>query len=177
MCDSLDPRVCLYPFPNDYFTIVDPTTDTGRRVNFALTAMPVNAAQKPIDPSDYNRNDGFSPGQSIELRVPGVDLTMTGAVPITDVERAFDPAQPIVVINADTQQRHLIWAELDANASTEANRALIIRPAINFAEGTRYVVALRSMRDGSGALIAPSSDFLAYRDMLPTGNPGKEARR
>jgi hypothetical protein len=177
VCDPLDPSVCLYPFPNDFFTIVDPTTDTGRRVNFSITAMPMNQGGKPIDPTDYNRNDGFSPGASIELRVPGVDLTMTGAVPITDVERSFDTDQPIVVIDATTLQRHLIWSEIDSNASTEANRSLIIRPAINFSESTRYIVALRNMKDGTGALITPNADFLAYRDNTPTGDPAKEARR
>jgi hypothetical protein len=177
VCDPLDPSVCLHPFPNDYFTIVDPATDTGRRVNFSLLSMPRNAAQKPVEPSDYNRSDGFSPGSSIVLRVPGVDLAMTGAVPITDVARSFDPDQPIVVINASTLERHLIWSEIDSNASSEATRALIIRPAVNFEEATRYVVALRNMKDASGATIAPNADFLAYRDGTPTGDAAKESRR
>ena len=109
--------------------------------------------------------------------MPGVDLAMTGAVPITDVARSFDPGQPIVVINAVTLQRQLIWAEIDSNASSEATRALIVRPAVNFDESTRYVVALRNMKDASGAVIAPNADFLAYRDGIPTGDPAKEARR
>jgi hypothetical protein len=176
-CDPLDPSVCMHPFPNDYFTLPDATSDTGRRLHFSLAGMPRNASNKPIEPSDYNASDGFSPGASIELRVPGVDLAQTGAVPITDIERALDAGQPIVVINASTLQRHLVWAEIDSNASTEAARALIIRPAVNFDEGARYVVALRQMKDANGALIAPGADFLAYRDNTPTGNAAKEARR
>src|SRR5439155_1533469 len=43
-CDFLDPSVCLHPFPNDYFTVADPTTDTGRRVHLALAGMPRNAS-------------------------------------------------------------------------------------------------------------------------------------
>src|SRR6185369_8617408 len=170
VCDPLDPSVCLYPFPNDFFTVADPSTPTGRRVNLALTSTPRNAAGVPIDPTDQNRADGFSPGQSIELRVPGYDAAQTGAVPITDVERSFDPAQPIVVIDATTLERHLIWSEIDSNASTEASRALYIRPAVNFDEGTRYVVALRNLRDAAGALIQPSAAFLAYRAGTPTGD-------
>ena len=27
-CDFLDPAVCLQPWPNDYFTVADPSTDT-----------------------------------------------------------------------------------------------------------------------------------------------------
>ena len=48
---------------------------------------------------------------------------------------------------------------------------------MNLAEGTRYIVALRRMKDSSGTLIAPTADFLAYRDGTPTGAPVKEARR
>src|SRR5205085_1861685 len=39
-CDFLDSAVCLQPWPNDYFTTEDETTDTGRRVNLNLLSMP-----------------------------------------------------------------------------------------------------------------------------------------
>jgi hypothetical protein len=106
----------MYPFPNDWFTIVDPTKDTGKRVNFTNLGTPRNASNIPIESSDYNRNDGFSPGVTILTHVPNVDMAMTGAVPITDIERSFDTNQPIVVLNTTTMQRHLIWAEIDSNA-------------------------------------------------------------
>ena len=72
-CDIIDPAVCLQPFPNDYFTVRDPQTATGLRVNLNILSMPSNKAGKPIDPSDINRNDGFSPGSPIVTRVPGMD--------------------------------------------------------------------------------------------------------
>lgn len=176
-CDSLDQSVCLFPFPSDYQSVADPGTDTGRRVHYAVASMPTNASNVPIVPTDYNLNDGYSPGSSMLLHVPNVDLAVTGAVPVTDVERSFDAAQPIVVINADSLQRQLIFSELDANATNPAQQALIIRPAINFDEGGHYIVALRNLKDGSGAVIPASGDFLAYRDHTPTGNPATEARR
>ncbi len=176
-CDFLDTADCLFPYPSDYLTIADPTTDTGRRVHYAVDTMPRNTGDVPITPDDYNLNDGFSPGSSILLKVPGVDLAETGAVPITDLERAFDADQPVVVINADTLERHLIWAELDANATTDEARALILRPAKNFTEGARYIVALRNLKDAEGATIPAGADFAAYRDGTPTGDPVKEARR
>ena len=176
-CDPLDPSVCLHPFPNDYFTVADTTTATGRRVNLALTSMPTNLLGIPVDPTDLNRADGFSPGSSIITRVPGLDLVETGAVPITDMARAFDAAQPIVVIDAATLARHLIWAELDANPAAEADRVLYVRPGVNFEEGRRYVVALRNLKNSAGETLVPSADFLAYRDGTPTGDVAKEARR
>jgi hypothetical protein len=176
-CDALDPADCMFPFPSDYMTVPDGTMDTGRRVNFSNAGTPKNNNMMPVESSDYNRNDGFSPGVTILTHVPNVDMAMTGAVPITDIERSFDTNQPIVVINTTTLQRHLIWAEIDSNATSEATRAVIIHPAVNFDENTRYIVALRNMKDGSGAIIPPNADFAAYRDNTPTGHPAKEARR
>ena len=62
-CDPLGTGNCLFPWPNDYFT---------KHGHLALTAsmMPRNTAGVPIEPSDYNRADGFSPGQTIVLKVP-----------------------------------------------------------------------------------------------------------
>ncbi len=176
-CDFLDPSSCLLPFPSDWFTVPDGTKDTGKRVNFSNAGMPRNNSNVPIESSDYNRNDGFSVGASIMTRVPNVDLGMTGAAPITDVERSLDADAPIVLVNATTLAHHLMWAEIDSNATMEATRAVIIRPAINLDEGTRYIVALRNMKDGSGALITPNADFLAYRDNTPAADAIREARR
>jgi len=176
-CDPLDGSDCLFPFPNDWFTIDDPSTVTGKRINFSAAIMPRNVGGTPIDFEPYSASDGFSPGASIMLRVPNVDLTMTGAAPINDVERSLDASAPVLIINADTLARHLMFVELDANATAEVSRALMIRPAVNFDEGARYIVALRQMKDSGGSVIAPGADFLAYRDNTPTGDPVKEARR
>ena len=107
-CNLFVPSVCLLPFPNDLFTVKDASTDTGRRLDILRISMPRNVAQVPIDPTDMNRADGFSPGTPIVVKVPGLEtkqaFAATGAVPITDVSRSFDPDQPIVVINAQTLQ-------------------------------------------------------------------------
>src|SRR6476620_240487 len=180
-CDPIDPAVCLQPFPNDYFTVADPTTDTGRRVNFDITAMPQNIAGNPIRPDEWNRNDGFSPGSSIITKVPGMEtqqaLQKTGAVPITDVERTYDVKQPVVVLNADTLQRHLIWAEMDANPANSADANLIIRPGVNFDEGGHYIVALRNLKNANGKLIKAQQPFRVYRDRLKSNDAAVEARR
>src|SRR5688500_3306122 len=65
LCDPIDPAACLFPFPNNHFTKADPGTATGRRLALNPLSMPRNVAGKPVDPTDMNRNDGFSPGQSI----------------------------------------------------------------------------------------------------------------
>jgi hypothetical protein len=180
-CDPFDEAVCLQPWPNDYFTVADPTTDTGRRVDLDLASMPRNAAGKPIDPTDFNRNDGFSPGQLIVTHVPGLDnrtaFHRTRAVPITDISRTYDRNQPIVVLNADTGKRHLIWSELDANPQEPENVNLLIRPAVNFDEGGRYIVALRNLKNAAGQTIGAPEAFRTYRDGIQTSDAVVEARR
>ncbi|HWH45557.1 MAG TPA: hypothetical protein VNT32_12575, partial [Thermoleophilaceae bacterium] len=94
-CDPIDPQHCMMPFPNDYFTVRDNSTPTGRRLALPLAGMPRNVAGKPVDPSDINRADGFSPGSMIFTRVPGLDsqaaFQQTGSVPITDVAQSYAP--------------------------------------------------------------------------------------
>jgi hypothetical protein len=173
-CDDLDPSVCLYPWPNDRFTKPDPATGTGRRLDLQLDQMPRNAAGKPIDPTEINRNDGFSPGSLIVTRVPGLDsqaaFDRTGLVPITDPERSFDRDQPAVLIDATTRERQLIWAELeypDELGKDASVQTLVLHPAKNLEEGHRYIVALRRLRRADGSIISAPAAFRAYRDGTP----------
>jgi hypothetical protein len=163
-CDNLDPAVCLQPFPNNLFTKPSTSTDTGLKVHFALGSMPRNAAGKPIQPGQWNRNDGFSPGSLITTYVPGLDLAKTHGVPINDLARTYDRNAAVVVIDATTLQRNLIWTEMDSNASSDSVRNLIVRPARNFREGHTYIVALRNLKDKNGDTIPAGDAFRGYRD-------------
>ena len=180
-CDVIETRFCLQPFPNDFYTDADPTTETGRRVALDERSMPENAAGREMDPIDFNRADGFSPGQPIVLKVPGLDdqatLDANGTVEITDLAAYREAAQRIVVIDADTGERHPIFTEMDALAEDDADRVLWIRPATNFLEGHRYIVALRDLRDADGDVIQPSPAFKVLRDRLITQQAAIEDRR
>jgi hypothetical protein len=185
-CDPFDPSLCMQPFPNDYFTVADASTDTGRRLDFQADAMPQNKNGVPIDPTDFNRADGFSPGSAITVKIPEVETQAafdnTGFVPLTDPAAYADSDQPAVVIDADTGDRQPIFAELDANPNhyqpgDTADVNLIIRPTVNFLEGHRYIVALRNIRDaGDNPVDAPMA-FRVYRDNIATTDADVEARR
>jgi hypothetical protein len=184
-CDPLDPSVCMQPFPNDYFTVIDPSTDTGRRLHFQAAAMPHNTDGVPIDPTDFNHADGFSPGNEIIVHIPEVNTQAafenSEIVPVTDEHAYADPDQPVVVINADTGKRQPIFAELDALpgqfGGTPSDVNLIIRPLKNFDEGGRYIVALRNLRDADDNPVDAPLSFRIYRDQLATTDPEVEARR
>jgi hypothetical protein len=180
-CDPLDAAVCLQPFPNNHFTVADPGAPTGRRVHLSGASMPANVLGLRIDPREWNRNDGFSPGAPLITRVPGLDdqgaLARTRAVPIDDIARAYDRSQAVVVIDTATLARWPVWTELDANPGAARDRNVIVRPARNWLEGHRYVVALRRMRDAQGKLIAAAAPFRALRDGTPTTSGALEERR
>jgi hypothetical protein len=147
----------LLPWPNDALTKRDKSTDTGRRLNLPKAAMPRNKDGVPIDPTDMNRADGFSPGSVIIAKVPGLDnataLAKSNLPGLADLRAGLRQSSPIVVFNARTGRRQPIWAELDSNVTTDAARMLLIRPAKNFTEGQRYVVVLRDLKNASGAAI------------------------
>ena len=78
-CDFTDPSVCLYPWPNDHYTKPDASTPTGRRLALQRSSMPRNKDGTPIDPTDMNRADGFSPGSMLITKVPGLEHARGGA--------------------------------------------------------------------------------------------------
>jgi hypothetical protein len=180
-CDPIGAGHCLLPFPNDYFTKQDSRTPTGRRLALPRAAMPANKDGVRIDPRDWDRADGFSPGQQITVRIPGLDnrraFERSGIVPITDIRQSLAKRQPVVLIDARTGKRQLIWAELDASAPSGAQRALLIRPAKNLTEGRRYVVALRRLVTASGKRIQPKFAFRALRDRRATRSKAINQRR
>ncbi len=197
-CDFLDPAVCLQPFPNDYFTIADASTATGKRLNLNEQSMPANKNGVHIDPTDMNRADGFSPGNLITVKIPGMEtpaaFANSGLVPENDLHAYDDADQPVIVINADTGERQPVWAELDSNPTSvdpgpggpggigenpdnTGPVNLIIRPAENFDFGARYIVALRNLRNAADEPIEAPIGFRVYRDDDVTDQPEVESRR
>ena len=195
-CDPLDPAACMLPFPNNFFTKADPSSETGVRVNFTPDAMPRNGTEvteggegKPVDPLEWNRNDGFSPGSMVMTYVPGIDLHATWGTQdrphngapnepgyfdyrdhIADIGLYENPDAPIVIIDAETGERHPFWSEVDQHplAVDAEEQLLILRPAVNFEEGRRYVVALRNLKSSDGSTIEARPEFAAYRDGTAT---------
>jgi len=179
-CDFLDQARCLFPFPNDYYTI-HADTATGRQLDLQTASMPANRNGVHIEAADYNYSDGFSSGQEIVTKVPGLDtqkaLRRTHAVRITDLGAYKREDAPVVVIDADTGKRWPIFTEVDKNPPKPEDRALIIRPAVNFDAGDRYIVALRHLRRGDGSKIRAPVAFRYYRDDVHSDQPAVEQRR
>lgn len=165
-CDPLDERACLLPWPNDAFTRPDATTTTGRRLDIQPASTPVNASGVPIDVTDQNWADGFSPGSALLTFVPNLDVTASGIAPSTDVGASLNPDAPIVLLDATAGERVPYWAELDAQAPV-GEQLLMVHPAISLAEGHHFVVGMRNLRDSDNAVIPRGAAFQAAIDGSP----------
>lgn len=158
-CDPVDPSACLLPWPNDWYTRHDASSPTKLRLALRPNAAPARRDDgKPVDVTDLNRGDGFSPGSMLIARVPGVTsvaaLDRAGAATMGHPERWSRRTAPIVVADARTGKRWPVVAEVDAVVARDADRALLIRPLRNFREGRRYVVAIRGLGRASRAFAA-----------------------
>jgi len=172
VCDPIDESDCLLPWPNNYFTTADASTATGIRLNVSPLATPRNAAGAPIDPTDWNRLDGFSPGSQLVTHVAGMDnqqaFKETNPPANIDIGRSLKKTSPVVLLDATTGKLWPVWSELDRSTDLNGNpppperTALLIHPAKDFAEGHRYIVALQKMRDSSGHVIPAQAAFAAY---------------
>lgn len=183
-CDGVPARACVLPFPNDVaHTRPDRSSATGRRVALRRAVLPANAKGVRVDPTEFNRNDGFSPGQPIIVHVGSLTtqarFKASGIVPVTDMGRFDDGDQKLLLLDEKTGKRQLVWGELDADAKRSASRHVLIHPGKNLRPGRRYVVVLRGLRDKQpqrlartwtpalrGALkrarVAPRSVYLAW---------------
>lgn len=181
-CQPFGATPCLLPFPNNAFTVKDSATPTGLRVNLPANAMPVNKKGVPVSVAEYDRNDGFSPGSAMIVHVPGLDnpkaFAKTHPVGLLNMAAEFSPGQPIVVIDQATGKRQLVYSEIDSNAPTPADTNLLIMPGKEFTEGHTYIVALRSLRNSAGKLLAAPAWFEKLRDgkPLPASEQSQKAR-
>jgi len=165
-CDPLDERACLLPWPNNAFTVPDAATSTGRRLDIHPDSTPLNVGGTPIDVTDQNRADGFSPGSAILTLVPDLDPAITGIAPSTDIGKSLADDAPIVLLDTATGERLAYWAELDAPAP-DGDQLLMIHPAASLGEGHRIVVGLRNLKNADGTFLSRSSAFQAALDNAP----------
>ena len=149
-CDPLVPSYCGFPFPNNVFSIDDPSTETGRRLALTEALMPVGAGHQPV-PDAWLDSDGFSPASTMLAHFPGA--TVEGLANPESIELSLEPDARTILIEAETGARVPHWAELDMSHGNDGQRAFMIRPAVRLEPNTRYIVARRrvTQRGEAGA--------------------------
>lgn len=171
-CDDIDPSSCLLPWPNDRLTRRDPTTATGRRVDLPKKGMPANAKGVHMDPSEWNRSDGFAPTSTLMTHVDDLDFEASKLPPVTDIGRSLEPDSALVIVDGRTGKRVAAWAELDSDVKDPERQALLIIPAAALSEGHTYHVGLRGLVRTDGDEGHPTPRFQAQLD-----DPDRAAKR
>ncbi len=167
-CDPLDTRACVLPFPSDALTVDDESSETGLRVAFPAQGLPTNSSGAPIDPTVWNRQDGFSANTPLLTWIDGLDAAASALPSWTDLASSLDDDATVVLVDAATGERIPLWAETDVDSSSPTGELLVIRPAISLEPATTYAVALRGLVATDGTPVEPSAAFRALRDRLAT---------
>ncbi|MDH3685022.1 MAG: hypothetical protein OEP95_02295 [Myxococcales bacterium] len=176
-CDPLDTGHCMMPFTNDYFTVTDASSPTGRRLNFSTDGMPRTATGIPVEPTKWDVVDGFSVGPMLVSFEQEVDLGLSATPPITDFAASLEPDATYVLLDAETGEQQLLMVERDLSGPPVEQQALIGRVGRNLENSTRYLVAQRGLVDATGAALPVNPVFAEYRDRTSSGQLPVEARR
>lgn len=176
-CDALDTRACVLPFPSDALTVDDESSETGLRVAFPTQGLPTNSSGAPIDPSAWNRQDGFSANTPLLTWIDDLDVAASALPPWTDLASSLDDDATVVLVDVATGERVPLWAEVDVDSSGPTGELVVIRPAISLESATTYAVGLRGLVATDGTPVEPTAAFRALRDRLATDIGAIENRR
>ncbi len=176
-CENINPADCLLPWPSSFFMTDDSSTATGRRIDIAMDATPVNARHRHVDPAQLNRFDGFSPDPVIMTAYPG-EVDPATLNDENAIDATLDAGSTTLLIDAESGDLVPHFAELDTWPETDpAHAPLYIRPAVRLAEGHRYVVAVKGVQYTDGSAVEASTYFAALRDGTPLEGSDVEDRR
>lgn len=175
-CQPLAPDVsCTLPYPSDFFLVPDATLPSGKRVALTGAAKPVAPNGADFDVTASWAADGASRQPTIVAAVPG-EIVGDGLPNIVDdPARSMDAtASPTLLLCADTGELVAHYADIDMRPTDSAKVTIQIRPFVQLAPKTRYVVAVRDLRTASGAA-PPAEGFRRLRDKQTSADPALAA--
>ena len=164
-CNPLGGTACITPWPSSIYEVEDTSTASGMRLDIAEGALPTSTDDRTIASAPYNTRDGFSPAAPILTAFPG-GVNPSNLVHYEDYGASLTDASPTVLINMDTGERVVHFAELDTPAAATPDRqALYIRPAARLEGSTRYAVGIRkSLKARDGTELPISAGFQSILD-------------
>ena len=162
-CNPLGDDGCMMPWPSMAYARSDASSATGYRLDLPIEAMPTNIDGIALDPTLFNRWDGFTTMGPLIARFPG-GVSADGLPPYTDPDQSLAASSPIFLLDLNSGARLPFFAEVDMNPADPAARTLIIRPLRRLAPGGHYGVAIRNtVKSASGGQLPVSAGFAAAR--------------
>jgi hypothetical protein len=153
-CDPIVPWHCGFPFPSNTQLVDDAATPTKKRVAFKTGALP-KWGSKDTNPAAWADNDGFSPSGTLMTFM--WRATATGLPTQDDLQTSITTQSKTIVMDAETGELVPRWSEIDMLTKEDDQRDLMVRPVVRLKDATRYIVAIRRVKDSAGgrALAVP----------------------
>jgi len=169
-CNPMGGVACLMPWPSSIY-LTEADTATGYQVDLPLEAMPTSLDERTVDPALLNDYDGF-PVAAPMLVAFDTGVSAEGLPPHTDPGASLEADSSVVVVDMNTGNRVMIFAEPDMNAAYPEERALVIRPLERLVGGHRYAVAVRkSVKAADGSDLPIPEGFEAVLADGSFGHP------
>jgi hypothetical protein len=150
---------CTLPYPSDFFLSSGVVAMSG-------AAKPVTSGGIDADLVTPLHADGFSRQPTIACALP--DSISTDGLPnVTDVDptRSENPlTSPTILFRPDTGEAIPHYVDVDPNPDDATHVVITIRPLVQLAPSTRYVVALYGVKNLAGLPAAPAEGFREIRD-------------
>ena len=164
-CDPLMPDYCSMPWPSNLYLAQDDQRVTGYSLDFGEESLPVSSrgGGHAVDPTPYNKLDGYGWGTPVAVLFPGVDISRMPQE--ESIEKSFeddDREAFYFKVTDDGLEPVPFWAELDVHAETPEEQLLYLRPGVILEPDTRYVVGFRNLVDDEGNPFERSQAFEAY---------------
>ena len=150
---------CLLPYPSDFFLVDDPSLPSGRRLAVTGAARVRRPDGRYVEPYAIHPADGFSHHPSILVRFPEGVARDNLVFHTDDVLDSLGPDSPTILLVAHSGERVPHFAEVDPRETDDPGRTLLIRPLQRLQNGTRYIAAIRGLRNLEGELIAAPEGF------------------
>jgi hypothetical protein len=175
-CDPIAPAFCGLPWPSNLYLVPDPATKTGYHLEFGQNTIPKNMYGDPATPDAYRHLDGYGVSTSLLMQWPNVDLT--GLPSELDAMGSTAEAANIVLFEmagltgaaaSEVVRRVPYFVELDLTEPDQSKVMMMVRPLVVLEEATRYVVAVRGLKDTAGTVYTPSEGFALLRDGATAG--------
>jgi hypothetical protein len=175
-CDPIGVH-CGFPFPSDVYLEADPSahTPSGKVVRFREGTLPKTFGRTPVPLDMFTDLDGWSPASGPMTYMP--DATVDGLASPLTVETTTHADSPTIILDATTGELVPHFVNVDETGNHHDGKALILRPVRLLKTSTRYIVALRRVKDTHGAEIAPTDVFKALRDGTDDPDPSVASRR
>lgn len=161
-CDPVDTTECLMPFPSSYFTRLDTTTVTGRRIDIQEEALKsLYKARGPIHPSYVNEMDGFSTGGPIVFYLEGMregnGMGANGShLPAyDDIASSLTSNSVTLLLDIDAEILVPHFSEFDTIDLLRPS--IVMQPASPLRHNTTYAVAVVNAVNSNGVLLSPSA--------------------